>query len=284
MALCPFVLSRVKLFTLHQILLSLFLNHGKFNRLVSPIAASTLVCLLWSSIMVYVDIGVVVVSLWECSCPTFGCGFLITLELSIENHWLKLVVWYWKPPWPNEEKCRKCIRETSNRRLGQSSNIRVVSSCDGVIVMIMFTIYHRAGVTRRSMVVINKSISKETRRMLRQQNNLKIWLYRFQNKRISMPWIITTKHVISCSGSVWDGLRCNRWIASNDLFIEKRHLFIRIESHKKDLERPKTKWRKASESAYPTNALGSIVLLLSLLKVHLNNMFDVIFDSCNMLH
>ncbi|CAF1913629.1 unnamed protein product [Brassica napus] len=111
-----------------------------------------------------------------------------------------------------------------------------------------------------------------------------VWCYWFQSKRISMPWIITTKHVISCSGSVWDGLRCNRWIASNDLLREKRYLLIRIESHKKDLTRPRTKWRKASESAYPTNALGSIVLLLSLLKILINNMFDVIYDSCNMLH
>ncbi|WZZ32945.1 hypothetical protein YC2023_016346 [Brassica napus] len=37
-----------------------------------------------------------------------------------------------------------------------------------------------------------------------------------------------------------------------------------IESHKKDLIRPRTKWRKTSESVYLTNALGSIVLLLSL--------------------
>ncbi|CAF2071221.1 unnamed protein product [Brassica oleracea var. botrytis] len=36
-----------------------------------------------------------------------------------------------------------------------------------------------------------------------------VWCYWFQSKRISMPWIVTTKHVISCSGSVWDGLRCN---------------------------------------------------------------------------
>ncbi|KAH0912176.1 hypothetical protein HID58_035497 [Brassica napus] len=85
---------------------------------------------------------------------------------------------------------------------------------------------------------------------------------------ISTSWIVTTKHIISCSGSVWDGLRCNRWIASNDL-LKRWHLLIRTESHKKDLTRPKTKWKKASESAYPTNALISIVLLLSLLKVFL---------------
>ncbi|WZZ64910.1 hypothetical protein YC2023_076280 [Brassica napus] len=36
---------------------------------------------------------------------------------------------------------------------------------------------------------------------------------------------------------------------------------------------------KASESAYPTNVLGSIVLLMSLLKVLINNMFDVSYVS-----
>ena len=112
----------------------------------------------------------------------------------------------------------------------------------------------------------------------------KIWLYRFQSKRISMPWIDTTKHVISCSESVCDELRCNRWIAFNDLLREKRHLLTRIESHKKDLKRPRTKWRNASESACPTNALGSIVSLLSLLKVLFNHMFGVIYVLCNMLH
>ncbi|CAN7029227.1 unnamed protein product [Brassica rapa subsp. trilocularis] len=119
---------------------------------------------------------------------------------------------------------------------------------------------------------------------LSDEDMLKIWLYWVQSKRISMPWMVTIKHVISCSGSVWDGLRCNRWIASNDLLREKMHLLTRIESHKQDLTRPRTKWRKASESACSTNALGSIVLLLSLLKVFINSMFCIIYDSCNMLH
>ena len=61
-------------------------------------------------------------------------------------------------------------------------------------------------------------------------------------------------------------------IASNDLFKVKRHLLRKIESHKKDLKRPRTKWKKASESTYSTNVLGSIVLLMHLLKVLLNNM------------
>ncbi|KAH0884032.1 hypothetical protein HID58_060128, partial [Brassica napus] len=104
-----------------------------------------------------------------------------------------------------------------------------------------------------------------------QQNGLKLLLYWFQSKRISTPWTGIIKHVISRFGSVRDGLRCNRWIVSNDLFREKMHLLTRIESQKKDLIRSRTKWKKASESAYHTNALGSIVLLLSLLNVLFNN-------------
>ncbi|WZY89091.1 hypothetical protein YC2023_045826 [Brassica napus] len=91
-----------------------------------------------------------------------------------------------------------------------------------------------------------------------QQNESKILLYWSQSKRISMLQTVTKEHVISCTGSVWDGLRCNRWIASNDLFREKCLLTI-VESHKKDHTRPRTKWRKTSESAYPTNVLGSIL-------------------------
>ncbi|KAL0856745.1 hypothetical protein Bca101_061899 [Brassica carinata] len=146
---------------------------------------------------------------------------------------------------------------------------------------------HRVGVPWSCiMMVIDESLSTKVRspKMFLQQNKSKIWLYWVQSKRISMPWIVTTKHVISCSESVWEGLRCNRWIASNNLLREKRYLLTRIESHKKDLTRPRTKWRKASESAYPTNALGSIVLRLSLLKVLINNMIYVIYGSCNMLH
>ncbi|KAF3531331.1 hypothetical protein DY000_02041610 [Brassica cretica] len=94
------------------------------------------------------------------------------------------------------------------------------------------------------------------------EDMLNVWLYRFQTKRISTPWTGIINHVVSYSRSVWDGLRCR-----------KRHLLTRTESHKKALTRPRVKWRKASESAYPTNVLESIVLLMSLLNVILNYMF-----------
>ncbi|WZZ28158.1 hypothetical protein YC2023_011559 [Brassica napus] len=107
------------------------------------------------------------------------------------------------------------------------------------------------------------------------EDMLNVWLYRFQTKRISTPWTGIINHVVSYSRSVWDGLRCNRWIKSNDL-LRKRHLLTRTESHKKALTRPRVKWRKASESAYPTNVLESIVLLLSLL----NKVEDPGIDTC----
>ncbi|WZZ03469.1 hypothetical protein YC2023_089390 [Brassica napus] len=114
----------------------------------------------------------------------------------------------------------------------------------------------------------------------------KIWLYRFQSKRISMSWIVTTKHVISCSRSVWDELRCNIWIAFNDLLREKRHLLTRIESHKKDLKRPRTKWRKASESACPTNALESILISPETLRTQPESrvIFNVSIYDCSPLY
>ncbi|CAN6880881.1 unnamed protein product [Brassica oleracea] len=110
--------------------------------------------------MIHVKVGVVVFFPWECSCPTFGCGFLITLELSIENHWIKFVIWYWKPPWSNKRKCRSCIIWILKRRLGQSSPERLVYSCDRVIVMLMILENHRVGILRCSiMVVIDESLS-----------------------------------------------------------------------------------------------------------------------------
>ncbi|KAG5393106.1 hypothetical protein IGI04_023069 [Brassica rapa subsp. trilocularis] len=84
--------------------------------------------------------------------------------------------------------------------------------------------------------------------------------------------------------SVWDGSRCNRWIASNDLLREKWRLLTRTESHKKDLTSSRTKWRKASESVSSMNVFGSIVSLLYLFNVHFSNMFIEIYVSCNLLH
>ncbi|WZY69227.1 hypothetical protein YC2023_001467 [Brassica napus] len=111
----------------------------------------------------------------------------------------------------------------------------------------------------KGFVNSEREAALRSRKMFPQKNKLKIQLYWVQSKRLLSPWALTTKHVISCSGSVWNRSRCNIWIASKDLLKEKRHLVKRNESRKIDLTRPRTKWRKASESAYPTNVLGSIV-------------------------
>lgn len=86
--------------------------------------------------------------------------------------------------------------------------------------------------------------------MLLRQNILMLWLYWFRSEIILMSWTVSTQHVISYIGSVWDGSLCNRWIASNDLPKEKKkYLLTRIENQNKDLTRPKTKRKKAIESA-----------------------------------
>ncbi|WZZ43364.1 hypothetical protein YC2023_039623 [Brassica napus] len=72
-------------------------------------------------------------------------------------------------------------------------------------------------------------------------------------------WIeITTKHVISCSGSVWNRQRCNRWIVPPDLLSDKRRWITMDDSRTQDHIRPRTMIEQVSESVYPANELGSI--------------------------
>ncbi|CAN6848770.1 unnamed protein product [Brassica oleracea] len=67
-------------------------------------------------------------------------------------------------------------------------------------------------------------------------------------------WIeITTKHVISCSGSVWNRQRCNRWIVSPDLLSDKRRWITMDDSRTQDHIRPRTTIEQVSESVYPAN-------------------------------
>lgn len=208
MVLCPSELSKLQFSTRHQTLFSFIPSHGESDRLGTVVAAPTPLSFLWSSVMVCVKIGVVVVSFWECSCPAFGYGLLMSLDLSIEYHYCTWVVWYWKPPW-------SCIGQTMEIRLSQSSLRHTHSSCNGENVMIMLAVSHRVVVYWRPLAVVIDVLSlTETRspQMFFQQNKLKIWLYPLQIKRISTSWIVTTKHVIFCSESVWDGWRCNIWI------------------------------------------------------------------------
>ncbi|KAF2612128.1 hypothetical protein F2Q70_00007921 [Brassica cretica] len=133
MVLRPSELSKLQFSTRHQTLFSFILSHGESDRLGTVVAAPTPLSFLWSSVMVCFKIGVVVVSFWECSCPAFGYGFLMSLDLSIEYHYCTWVVWYWKPPW-------SCIRQTMEIRLSQSSLRHTHSSCNGENDMIMLAL------------------------------------------------------------------------------------------------------------------------------------------------
>ncbi|CAN6934813.1 unnamed protein product [Brassica oleracea] len=98
-------------------------------------------------------------------------------------------------------------------------------------------------------------------------------------------WIeITTKHVIFCSGSVWNRQRCNRWIVPPDLLSDKRRWITMDDSRTQDHIRPRTTIKQVSESVYPANELGSIVLLLIYYHVQLKNVLVVCFDSDTLLN
>ncbi|WZZ44379.1 hypothetical protein YC2023_040638 [Brassica napus] len=85
--------------------------------------------------------------------------------------------------------------------------------------------------------------------------------YHCQFEGLFMIWIdTTTNHVISWSGSVWNGQRCNRWIAPTDLLSDKRRWITINDSRTQDHIRPRTKIDKVSESVYHAQELGSIVL------------------------
>ncbi|CAH8355495.1 unnamed protein product [Eruca vesicaria subsp. sativa] len=90
-------------------------------------------------------------------------------------------------------------------------------------------------------------------------------------------WIeITTIHVISCNGSVWNRQRCNRWIVPPDLLSDKRRWITMDDSRTQDHIRPRTTIEKVSESVYPAKELGSIVLLLFYYHVQLKNVMNTI--------
>ncbi|CAH8316137.1 unnamed protein product [Eruca vesicaria subsp. sativa] len=87
----------------------------------------------------------------------------------------------------------------------------------------------------------------------------------------------TTKHVISCSGSVWNGQRCNRWIVPPDLLSGKRLWITMDDSLTQDHIRPRTTIEKVSESVYPAIELESIVLLLFYYHVQFKKCINCIF-------
>ena len=102
--------------------------------------------------------------------------------------------------------------------------------------------------------------------------------------RYPTPTFSWIKHVISCSRSVWDRQRCNRWIVPPDLLSDKRRWITMDDSRTQDHIRPRTTIEQVSESVCPANELGSIVLLLIYYHIQLKNVFVVCFDSDTLLN
>ncbi|KAJ0264796.1 hypothetical protein HA466_0012010 [Hirschfeldia incana] len=70
-----------------------------------------------------------------------------------------------------------------------------------------------------------------------------------QYEGILWKWTkLTTKHVISCSGNVWNGQQCNRWIVPPDLLSVERCWITMDDSETQDHIRPRTTIEKVSES------------------------------------
>ncbi|CAF2128856.1 unnamed protein product [Brassica napus] len=109
--------------------------------------------------------------------------------------------------------------------------------------------------------------------------------YQCQFEELCMVWIWnTTKHVISCSGSVWNGQRCNRWIVPPDLLSDERRWITMDDSRTQDHIRPRATIEKLANQSILQSELGSIVLLLFYYHVQLKNVFVVCFDSDTLLN
>ena len=109
--------------------------------------------------------------------------------------------------------------------------------------------------------------------------------YQSQYEGFLWRWIeIATKHVISCSGSVWNGQRCNRWIVPPDLLSDERRWITMDDSRTQDHIRPRATIEKLANQSILQSELGSIVLLLFYYHVKLKNVFVVCFDSDTLLN
>ncbi|KAH0930033.1 hypothetical protein HID58_015760, partial [Brassica napus] len=134
----------------------------------------------------------------------------------------------------------------------------------------------------------NSVLKRRPMVILQHQHNVEYFSYcvcwfQIGKKRRSWRVKTITTHVISCSGSVWDGLRCNRWIQSNDLRKEKR-LLVTMHDSQQDHLRPRTKMDKVSVSAYSTDELDSNVLLLFQFQNLLKNVLFISYVSCKHLN
>ncbi|WZZ85549.1 hypothetical protein YC2023_114128 [Brassica napus] len=83
-----------------------------------------------------------------------------------------------------------------------------------------------------------------------ERKTMKLRTYQCQFEELCMVWIWnTTKHVISCSGSVWNGQRCNRWILPPDLLSDKRRWITMDDSRTQDHIRPRTTIEKLANQS-----------------------------------
>ena len=159
-------------------------------------------------------IGVLSLLLQSCVLLEFLWG---SQDFLVKNWWLK-------PPWPGDEPsqhmvwidyttCPKVLSKWGLMLGGLDS----VTSDDAVLQLPnnIVSIISASEATRQ-----HPSHKDRSDAIVRRIGSL--CDYRFQTGKICTSWIISTTstHVISCSGSIWDGLQCNRWIASN-LFREK---------------------------------------------------------------
>ncbi|KAF2570285.1 hypothetical protein F2Q70_00000885 [Brassica cretica] len=112
-----------------------------------------------------------------------------------------------------------------------------------------------------------------------ERKTMKLRTYQCQFEELCMVWIWnTTKHVVSCSGSVWNGQRCNRWILPPDLLSDKRRWITMDDSRTQDHIRPRTTIEKLANQSILQSELGSIVLLFFYYHVQLKNVLVV---SCS---
>ena len=87
--------------------------------------------------------------------------------------------------------------------------------------------------------------------------------YQGQYERFLWKWIeIATKHVISCSGSVWNGQRCNRWIVPPDLLSDERRWITMDDSRTQDHIRPRATIEKLANQSILQSELGSVITFL----------------------
>ena len=124
-----------------------------------------------------------------------------------------------KPPWPWRRLCTSCYFD--------------ILTWTMVTPLIQRDVFNLYLTTRGNTACLCEDMEWET---------MELSAYHCQFEGLFMIWIeTTTNHVISWSGSVWNGQRCNRWIAPTDLLSDKRSWITINDSRTQDHIRPRTK-------------------------------------------